>query len=230
MTIEEAAKKADQLTRLNAEYWNAHALESRERIRREFREISISISRAGFKVVKHCVSRSLPPTFSVKINDAQKFVEFMDNSDGNKHPGDCTTRCISFCTGVPYAEIRKEQLKFQARKRLTPGCSWMSWRTEAVWSQCLTKRGWKKIALAKPITRKRFAHAFANIPGIHGGRVATHSSGHLAAFDMDKMKILDVWNSSNGRIKDFYVPGDKFEAWKNAVDAVLGGQKPGFLV
>lgn len=221
MTIEEAAKKADQLSQLNAEYWDAHTLESRARIRREFHEISASISSAGFKVVKHSHC-SLPPTFTVKVNGAQKFVEYTDNTDGNKHPGDCTTRCISFCTGVPYADIRSEQLKFQARKRLIPGCGWMSWRTEAVWSQCLTNRGWKKIKLAKPITRKRFGRVFANIPGIRSGRIATHSSGHLAAFDMEKMKTLDVWNSSNGRVKDIYVPSDKFEAWENAVAAVLG--------
>lgn len=221
MTIEEAAKKADQLTQLNAEYWDAHTLEARTRIRQEFHEISVSISRAGFKLVKHRVSCSLPPMFSVKVNDAKKFVEFADNSDGNRHPGDCTTRCISFCTGVPYAEIRKERLKFQAQKRLTPGCSWMSWRTEAVWSQCLTNRGWKKVVLAKPITRKRFGRVFANVPGICAGRIATHSSGHLAAFDMETMKTLDVWNSSNGRVTDIYVPGDKLEAWKNAISMVL---------
>jgi hypothetical protein len=46
---------------------------------------------------------------------------------------------------------------------------------------------------------------------VKSGLIVTGSSGHIAAIDMKKKKVLDTWDSSRGRIKYIYVHETQYD-------------------
>lgn len=222
MTIEEAQEKAKLLEKLNLDIWHSFGSSVHE-LRAQFKKTMQEIYASGFLVRRWKeYDNSLGykvPRFTIR-NNGTNAVDIVDNRDCNgNNNGDCTTRCISFCTGVDYMTIQKEQFE-NAAKMKEKGWS-VSWRTMSVWSKSLTSRGFCKIDLPRHVSRKTFLRLFKD-SGIDDGIIATRSSGHLAAIDMKSKKILDLWNSSGGRIKTLFVPEKMKDIWTKKVNAILG--------
>lgn len=152
---------------------------------------------------------------SKAVQDANaQFIEFVSVAPEHiKTKGDCTTRCISLCTGVDYMTIREEQF-------LNSAYSGVVWRCRDVWERSLTSRGFRVIHLPCRISRRRFIKIFGN--DIENGMVATGSFGHVAAIDMKKKKVLDTWDSTGGHIKYIYVHSSQYEMFRKAIEARLG--------
>lgn len=199
MTYAEAKLLGTKLTDINVKYWDAIGLQKKT-FSTQFTEIYNQIILNGFLIKKskkfNTFYNRRVPIFKI-IDPSESFLEIKNNTPKTlKISGDCTTRCISFCTGIDYMEIRREQLYNASYYDL-------SWRTQNVWERSLISRGFKSIRMPKPITRKTFIKTFGN--NIKHGFIATVSSGHVAAIDMSKQKVLDTWDSTNGRITLIYV-------------------------
>lgn len=205
MTIDEAKEICKKLTQLNLAIWNASSKNEKEKLREEFRHNARLVHEAGFKLKKWRDNGM--PMFAPRVNRHLDDMQFEDNRpDGVDLKNDCTTRCISFCTGIKYEDIKAEQLEY-ARKS---GESWATWRHLVIWEKCLLARGFVALFLDKRrISRATFLKMSKTLP-VHEGKIATVSSGHVAAIDMASRKVLDTWNSSGGRILKIYVP-EKFK-------------------
>lgn len=132
-----------------------------------------------------------------------EYFEYRRNTPSDiKSKSDCTTRCIALCTGEEYMTIREEQL-------LNCAYSGVSWRCREVWERSLISRGFKFVSLPRSITRKSFIKMFGD--DVKSGLIVTGSSGHIAAIDMKKKKVLDTWDSSRGRIKYIYVHETQYD-------------------
>lgn len=220
MTIEEANEKAKLLEKLNLRIWQIPDTNEQNRLRSMFKACSKSILSNGFNIRK---SKKYDPTlgymvpkFKVVGRDHDRILEIVDNRPVNsKYKKDCTTRCISLCTGVDYDTIRKEQLKNSENELYSGG-----WRFERNWSKSFISRGFTKITLPKKISRKTFLRLFKD-KGINDGIIGSLSSGHIAAIDMKKKKILDMYNSSGGRITALYVPESQKDAYQKAIEKVF---------
>lgn len=218
MTLEEAKEKCKMLEELSLGIWNADKPNTKAELRSMFCDCYKSIVSDGYKVLPY---KELDPKlgykvpkFKVREDNSKDMVKIIDNRGNGYHKGDCTTRCISFCTGVDYETIQKEQFE---NARLYGN----RWRTISVWSKSLTSRGFCEIVLPKHVSRKVFLRKFEK-SGIDEGIIATQSSGHLAAIDMKTKKILDLFNSAGGRIKRIYVPGTMKDIWTKKINAILG--------
>ncbi len=142
-----------------------------------------------------------------------EFFEYTSNTPSNiKSRSDCTTRCIALCTGETYMTICEEQL-------LNCAYSGMLWRCRDVWEQSVISRGFKFMLLPRRITRKSFIKMLGN--DIKSGMIVTGSSGHIAAIDMKKKKVLDTWDSSRGRIKYIYVHETQFRVVEDVIKRSL---------
>lgn len=225
MTLEEAQEKCKILNELNLDYWYASTPAKKREIKSMFKDCSTSIRNAGFKVLKYKeLDPSLGikvPKYKVRVDKSEECVSIIDNrAEGGNHHGDCTTRCISFCTGVDYLTIQKEQFANLAKAK----AGWnygVSWRSPSIWTQSLLTRGFCELILPRHVSRKVFLRMFKD-SGINSGIIATRSSGHVAAIDMKTKKILDTWNSAGGRITSIFVPvADKY-TWINKINAILG--------
>ena len=207
MDIEEAKAVCSELTALNLEIWKSFSLSEKERLRQTFKAKYRSVLDAGFKIRrwKQCGK----PMFTPRLDrHADMMCMATNKPDSLDVKGDCTTRAISFCTGVDYTLIREEQLR-NAR-----GTCW-TWRHNEVWGQSLTSRGFVKLLLdRRHVSRATFITLAKSLP-IYTGIIATVSSGHIAAIDMASRKVLDMWNSSGGRIKYIYVPASQKEVYYN---------------
>ena len=219
MTIDEAKQSANELERLNVEYWFAHDKASKDIIRNKMAGISKAIYDNGFKI-KRCKIWSnehnmLVPSFSIKTNKHKDDVDVIDNRpDGRNYKRDCTTRCICFCTGEDYEKIRTEQFYYATMMN-------RPWRNIKVWRKSLFKRGFSEIDLPHKVSRSTFLRLFKD-SGIDDGVIATLSSGHIAAIDMKKKKVLDTWNSSGGKIYKIFVPDSQYNLYINKIKAILG--------
>lgn len=219
MTIDEAKKSANELERLNLKYWFAHTKVAKADIRKKMAEISKEIYANGFKI-KRCKIWSnernmLIPSFTIKENKHKDDVDVIDNRpDGRNYKRDCTTRCICFCTGEDYEKIRTEQFYYATMMN-------RPWRNIKVWRKSLFKRGFSEIDLPRKVSRATFLRLFKD-SGIDTGTIATLSSGHIAAIDMAKKKVLDTWNSSGGRIYKIFVPDSQYNLYINKIKAILG--------
>jgi hypothetical protein len=217
MTADEAKTKADMLGTLNLGIWNAKTSYEQKQLRKQMTVIWRELLNAGFKILKckaYDNNGNRIPKFKIYDDGSEKYVSIVDNRGNGYHKGDCTTRCISFCTGVDYETIQKEQFAYAKKYG---SC----WRTCSVWSKSLTTRGFSEIVLPKHISRKVFLKKFEDC-GIDEGVIATKSSGHLAAIDMKTKKILDLFNSAGGRIKTIYVPNSMKDVWTKKINAILG--------
>ena len=208
MDIEEAKAVCSELTALNLEIWKSFSLSEKERLRQTFKAKYRSVIDAGFKIRRW--RQCGKPMFTPRLDrHADMMCMATNKPDSLDVKGDCTTRAISFCTGVDYMVIRAEQMK---NARETYG---LTWKHDVVWSKSLLSRGFAKIVLdRKHIARSTFIKLAKTLP-IFAGKIATVSSDHIAAIDMASRKVLDTWNSSGGRIKNIYVPVSQKEVYYN---------------
>lgn len=213
MTLVEARDLGKKLTDINIKYWDACSFKDKNALRNQFKVLSRLITSNGFKIKKSKdydpLTKRLIPLFKIIENTSVSFLEINNNTPKSLNvKGDCTTRCISFCTGVDYMTIRNEQLHNSAYAGIT-------WRSRIVWEQSLVSRGFKVINLNKRMSRKTFIKTFGNV--ITNGIIATHSSGHIAAIDMSKKKVIDTWDSTGGRIDFIYVHASQYYDVKHAL-------------
>ena len=219
MTLEEAKEKCKILEQLNLDIWNAVRSSTKAELRSMFRDCWQNIASNGYKIRRYKEFDSnlgyKVPRFKVCEDHTKDIVDIVDNRGEGNHHGDCTTRCISFCTGVDYTTIQKEQMA-NARAYNSYG---VTWRTEKIWSKSLTSRGFYKIALPKKMTGKVFLRKMTS----HSidGMIAAKSAHHIAAIDMNNRKILDTWNSAGCRIQTIYVPENKKYEWMNIINKVF---------
>ena len=208
MTIDEATSICKQLTAINVQIWNCAGEEKSDLIQ-EFRRMSRQVVESGFKIRRF--RKNGLPMFKPRVPRHVNDVEIKDNRpEGCTVKGDCTTRCISFCTGIDYDTVKREQL-VNAKHA---GYVW-TWKHQKVWSQSLVSRGFSRIVLTgRKISRATFLK-YAKSLDICTGIIATVSSGHVAAIDMASRKILDTWNSSCGRIECIYVPKAQMAKYAN---------------
>ena len=206
MTIDEAKQICSELTQLNLKIWNTFSSIEKENLRQKFRSTYRSVIDAGFKIRRWRQFGN--PMFTPQLErHADMMCMATNKPDDLNVKGDCTTRAISFCTGVDYMAIRAEQMK---NAHETYG---LTWKHDAVWSKSLLSRGFTKIVLdRRHISRATFLKLAKSLP-VFTGKIATVSSGHIAAIDMASRKVLDTWNSSGGRIKNIYVPVSQKEVY-----------------
>lgn len=216
MTIDEAKENAKILSDVNLKIWQTSDTNERKKLRAYFKQIYKNIVAFGYVIRKRKIFNQdlgyKVPHFTIANEKNKDFVEIKDNRGEGNHHGDCTTRCISFCTGVDYSFIQKEQMA----NAKAYGCYGVTWRSEKIWSKSLTSRGFSKIELPRKMTGKMFLRKLNgyNINGI----IAAKSSHHLAAIDMNTKKILDVWNSAGCRIMTIYVPETQKHEWQNIIN------------
>ena len=219
MTLDEAKNYADQLTMLCMKYNDAHRsgqLNEKIFYGDKFEYISGLIKKAGFKLRRRYAYNGI---YDRKVYNYSigKDTTAMFESSNNRDPSltinnDCTTRCIVHCTGEDYMKIRNEQF---SNSSIT-GCAWNNINT---WSKSLTSRGYKRYDMPRYITRATFIKICGKY--IKTGIIATRSSGHLAAIDMAKGKVLDTWNSTDGRIKTMFIHESQYDTVVNAINRVI---------
>jgi hypothetical protein len=219
MTLDEAKNYADQLTMLCAKYNDAHRsgqLNEKIFYGDKFEYISGLIKKAGFKLRRRYAYNGI---YDRKVYNYSigKDTTAMFESSNNRDPSltinnDCTTRCIVHCTGEDYMKIRNEQF---SNSSIT-GCAWNNINT---WSKSLTSRGYKRYDMPRYITRATFIKKCGKY--IKTGIIATRSSGHLAAIDMAKGKVLDTWNSTGGRIKTMFIHESQYDTVVNAINRII---------
>lgn len=212
MNISEANNLSKTLTDLNIKFWNAGSSDEKEHLRNQFSSLYANILQNGFKITRSkrfdpSYNRRIP-LFKIKIDSSKKFISYCKP----KFSRDCTTRCISACTGIDYDTVRSEQLE-------RADDYGMNWRMPQVWSKSLTTRDFDIIHMPKKITRKTFIKLFGD--DIESGIIATHSSKHIAAIDMAKRKIIDTFDSSNGRIDYIYVHKSQYDKVNRLIHSKL---------
>ena len=202
MTFDEANEICRELTNINISIWNATSRISKRCLKDCFAYKVHQLHDAGFKLRKW--KQHGKPMFAPRIDRHKNDVMIATNKpDELNIKNDCTTRCISFCTGEDYLKIRTEQIA----NAKAIGKSYLTWRHDVVWQQSLLSRGFEKIVLNKRhVTRATFLKLAKNLSSLANCIIATISSGHIAAIDMVSRKILDTWNSSGGRITSIFVP------------------------
>lgn len=224
MTLEEAKAKCKILEELNLDIWNTTKSSEKEELRSKFRSCWQSISAGGYRIRRYKeLDPSLGyrvPRFRIQNNNGKDLVSIVDNRGEGNHHGDCTTRCISFCTGVDYTTIQKEQFANVAKTKAAY-FERLTWRSPKVWSKSLTSRGFCELHLPRKVSAKVFIRLFKD-SGIDDGIIAAMSSYHVAAIDMKQKKILDTWDSSGCRIKSIFVPETQKEMWTKKMNAILG--------
>lgn len=217
MTIDEAETKCLELAKINLDIWHAKTSTEKNNLKDQFRSCWMNIVSNGYKIIrlKEYVSSSdsTRPVFKIRKDKSANFIEIKDNRGEGNHHGDCTTRAISFCTGIDYSTIQKEQFA-NAKAYNAYG---VTWRTERIWSKSLTSRGFCKIVLPKHTSGKVFLKKLEK-HNINTGIIAAVSSRHIAAIDMKTRKILDVWNSAGCRIISIYVPKSQNDEWIHTIN------------
>lgn len=213
MDITEAKSICKKLTEINEAIWFSSG-SKKEELRTTFRNNYRSVLDAGFLIRRY--REDGRPMFKPRVNKHINDVSICSNRpDFVNIKNDCTTRCISFCTGIDYTIIRNEQL---TNARATHGM-W-SWKHDIVWEKSLLTRGYSKLIFKhRRMSRATFLKFSKTLP-INDGIIATTSSGHVAAIDMAQRKILDTWNSSGGRIRKLYVPTSQMYAYINWFDSI----------
>lgn len=211
MTIDEAKDICKKLTDINLKIWLTSDHMHKMSLKTKFKEELQKVTAAGFKI-KYWIAANGDPMFEPKATRHFDDVCIATNKpDGLNIKSDCTTRCISFCTGVDYMTIRAEQL---SNARNASEC-WATWRHNIVWKKSLLSRGFVEIMLDKRhVSRSTFIRLSKTLR-INSGCIATVSSHHVAAIDMASRKILDSWNSSGGRIIKIYVPESQANEYRN---------------
>lgn len=225
MTIEEAKEKCKMLEKINLDIWNTEKPSTRNELRLMFKNCWQSISANGYKILRYKELDSnlgyKVPKFKIREDSTEDIVDIVDNRGDGNHHGDCTTRCISFCTGVDYSTIQREQFANAAKAKASYWERWLTWRSHKVWSKSLINRGFCELYLPRKVSAKVFLRLFKD-SGIDEGIIAAMSAHHLAAIDMKSKKILDTWNSAGCRIKSIFVPSSQKWIWTTKLNEILG--------
>ena len=225
MTLEEAKEKCKMLETLNLDIWNAERSSTKAELRSMFRDCWKSIVSSGYRILRYKeLDKKLGykvPKFKIREDKSEDIVEIIDNRGKGNHHGDCTTRAISFCTGVDYETIQKEQFANVAKAKASYWGARLSWRCHKVWSKSLLERGFCELQLPRKVSAKVFIRQFKD-SGINEGVIAAKSAHHLAAIDMKSKKILDTWNSAGCRIKSIFIPTAQKSVWMAKLNAILG--------
>ena len=209
MTLEEANAVAAKLGDINYAIWFADGID-KKKLKQQFKELARTITANGFTLKSKCSTKR--PEFCIsQMNSCMQIAANRPN-DVNAN-NDCTTRCIAWCTGLDYNLVKKEQYAYAESKSRATGCTY-KFNSSSVWMKSLLDRGFEKVILPRHVSRAVFlrklsSYAFDDI-------IATVSSGHAAAIDMKSKKVLDMFDSSGGRIKYVLVPAIKAEAYKLA--------------
>ena len=223
MTATEATEKCRILEKLNLDIWHAASSNEKNSLKDQFRSTWHSIVESGFKVIRgkqyDPVLGYRVPKFKIRNDNTAGLVDIIDNRGSGNHHGDCTTRCISFCTGVDYETIQKEQFANLAKAKESY-YGRLSWRSQRVWEKSLTTRGFTEVVLPRHVTAKVFLRKFKDC-GIDEGIIAARSSHHIAAIDMKSKKILDLWNSAGCRLISIFVPVWQKKEWMRKIRDVL---------
>lgn len=209
MDIDVAKELCKLLTDLNLKYWRASNVDEKQTLLYEFRRLIASIKDAGYKIRRW--RNHGKPMFAPCVERHRDTIKFVEDSNIKN---DCTTRCISLCTGIAYDLVRKEQ--DENAKKMGP--RW-HWNHDIVWEKSLSSRGFVKINFKRKVSRATFLRIAETCP-IHEGKIATASSDHVAAIDMAERRILDTWNSSGGRIVYIFVPASQKCAYIDWLDEV----------
>ena len=221
MTFEEAKESAKKLSKLVLQSWNAIDSNSSRKAKDEFRKVATDIIRNGYDIkrIKIFDPNLMRYAYDFKItnSNAKDYVDIIDNRGKNQKSGDCTTRCISFCTGIDYDTIIEEQFK-NAKAYNSHG---ITWRHYPIWSKSFASRGFVELTLPRHVTGKTFIRLFKNA-GIDDGIIGAKSAYHIAAINMKTKKIQDIWNSSNCRLKTIFVPKSMKDLWTKKLNAILG--------
>ena len=221
MTFEEAKENAKKLSELTLQTLNAPDSNSSKKIKDEFRKVAMDIIKNGFNIKRIKIFdpnlRCYIYNFKITNSNAKDYVDIIDNRGKNKKPGDCTTRCISFCTGIDYDTIMQEQFK-NAKAYNSRG---ITWRHHPIWSKSFASHGFVELTLPRHITGKTFIRIFKNA-GIDDGIIGAKSAYHIAAINMKTKKIQDLWDSSNCRLKTIFVPKSMKDLWTKKLNAILG--------
>lgn len=223
MTAVEATEKCRILDKINLDIWHAASSNEKNCLKDQFRSIWYSIVESGFKVIRgkqyDPILGYRVPKYKIRNDGTTGLVKIIDNRGEGNHHGDCTTRCISFCTGVDYTTIQKEQFANLAKAKETY-YGHLSWRSQRVWEKSLTTRGFTEVVLPRHVTAKVFLRKFKDC-GIDEGIIAARSSHHIAAIDMKSKKILDIWNSAGCRLISIFVPVWQKKEWMRKIRDVL---------
>lgn len=223
MTATEATEKCRILEKINLDIWHVASSNEKNRLKDQFRSIWHSIVESGFKVIRgkkyDPIRGYRVPEFKIRNDNTAGLVDIINNRGNGNHHGDCTTRCISFCTGVDYETIQKEQFANLAKAKESY-YGRLSWRSQRVWEKSLTTRGFTEVVLPRHVTAKVFLRKFKDC-GIDEGIIAARSSRHIAAIDMKSKKILDLWNSAGCRLISIYVPVWQKKEWMRKIRDVL---------
>ena len=225
MTLEEAKEKCKMLEELNLDIWNAERSSAKAELCSMFRDCWKSIASNGYRILRY---KELDPKlgykvpkFKIREDKSEDIVEIIDNRGKGNHHGDCTTRAISFCTGVDYETIQKEQFSNVAKAKASYRGARLTWRCRKVWRKSLLERGFCELQLPRRVSAKVFIRLFKD-SGINEGVIAAKSARHLAAIDMKSKKILDMWNSAGCRIMSIFVPTAQKSVWMTKLNAILG--------
>ena len=208
MTFQEAEVACKRLSEINLAILNAYDRQMKKTLKAKFKEVAQAVVAAGFKL-KHCMIDRKPIFWPVANKNIDKLAIVNNRPDDVSINSDCTTRCISFCTGVDYKTIKNEQLTNASNHNC-------SWKNSRAWSLSLTSRGFAKISFARKITRKTLIKIFSGYPELDD-IIATHSSCHVAALDMKAKKVLDIFDSVGGRVDYIYVPSSKRNLYMKAL-------------
>lgn len=223
MTAIEATEKCHILEKLNLDIWAAKTSNEKNALEDQFRSTWRSIVKSGFNIIRgkkyDHIRGYRVPEFKIRNDNTAGLVNIIDNRGNGNHHGDCTTRCISFCTGVDYETIQKEQFANLAKAKESY-YGRLSWRSQRVWEKSLTTRGFTEVVLPRHITAKVFLRKFKDC-GIDEGIIAARSSHHIAAIDMKSKKILDLWNSAGCRLISIFVPVWQKKEWMRKIRDVL---------
>lgn len=209
MTLEEAEVLTKKLGDINYKMWHADRL-SKKLLKKEFSDCVRSLAEGGWKP-KSANNRERPEFHPSRIMSC---VEVTWNRPDDAVKNDCTIRCISLCTGVDYHTLLQENLLRAERKSREFRRS-IKFRMPVVWMDSLYSRGFVKVFLPRKVTRKVFVKRMACFTQLDD-IIATYSCCHLAAIDMSKMKILDTWDSSGGRVEYVFVPSNKADVYQEA--------------
>lgn len=218
MELNEAIDKCNTLSKLNLEIWFTHDKANVAKLRETYKKIYREVIDGGYNIRR---SRVFSSAYNMRIPHAVPII--MKHKDAlaivNNRPatsnrsGDCTTRCMVFCTGEDYNKLLAEQLA--NAKRAGRG---YTWRQSRIWKKSLFSRDFNEIILRRHVTRATFIRMMKD-SGIQHGIIASVSSSHVAAINMATMQVMDTWDSTGGRITSLIVPKAQKEMFMRALMA-----------
>lgn len=215
MTLEDAKTRAEMLSKINLAIWDSKSKSETSRLTKDFKDLWNSITSGGYKIRRGKVYSSERdkriPRFTVKA--MCESVEINDNHGvGGNHHGDCTTRCMSFCTGADYEAIQKKQMDYAAELKAR-GYTGIGWRSNLVWKKVFSDLGFAEVVLPRKVAAKTLVKKISSaMPTV--GRIGALSSSHIAAIDLASKKILDMFDSSGCRVKSIFVPKEDKTDWE----------------